>query len=255
MISTLEVFLLLGLLILLIVGVLILLFFRKQNKVLGEFKFARGANGKDGQDIHLSCGTGKAICIYRATQICSTVGPNGFERSNLDPISNGIVEPGKPEVSYGDFNPETTVDLTKKMGDECNGKPSYTYKFQKDWSSKPVECNGKTQLIATYVCISEEDSKAGKCNSWSPKNEGLRNLNYSVPDGCTRCEDTGLIECPIGILPESNPLKNGNRIPKGTAGVISSYRMSEYDSEEPSYSNLDGKGVNYWWRQSGGCPK
>ncbi len=251
MIGTIEVFVILGLLVLLGVGTWALFFFRKQTNALREFKYARGANGEDGEDIPLKCGKGKAICIYRATQTCTAVTPNGFEGSSLDPISNGL----DGDVSYGDFNPKTTVDLTKKMGKECNGNTECLYKFRKDWSSKPVDCNGVTQLIATYVCISDEDYKDGKCESWSPK-PGSVDPIVSPPKGCVGCS-TNLFSCPTGVLPASFPLKShppkkGTIIPKGAAAVISSFRIPDVDNVDASYI-IDG--VKFWWRQGAGKGK
>jgi hypothetical protein len=42
----------------------------------------------------------------------------------------------------------------------------------------------------------------------------------------------------------------GATIPANTPSLISSYRLEQYDLENPAYT-LEGK--KYWWRQLGGC--
>lgn len=176
MISTGEVFMLLFLLLLLGVGIWAFFIFKKQRDGLLDFRFTRGANatiapGQNSVDVEFNCGPGKEICVYRATQICTGVSPDGFENSPLDPMSNGK----DSDAAYGDFNPNTTVDLTKKLAQAVNGQQSAVYKFVRDWSSKPQDCsvNGQplnTQLIATYTCYPKGSTENGKCQSWSPKN-------------------------------------------------------------------------------------
>ena len=177
MISTGEVFLILFLLILLGFAIFSFFIFYRQRDGLLKFKYTRGANatippGKDSVDVQLKCDGGKEICVYRATQICTSVGQTGYEQSPLDPMSDGSQSSGG--APYGDFNPNTTVDLTKKMGMECNGKGECTFKFTKDWNGVNGECKigGRdltTQLIATYTCYPPGSKEKGECQSWSPK--------------------------------------------------------------------------------------
>ena len=140
----------------------------KYKSYLGKYSYTRGANATNGNKIEFSCGGGKKICLYRATQICTRPGANNFETSSLEPIASGdsSLDEGA-NVMYGDFNPQTTIDLTKEIGNLVNGKnkAEYTFNAPTGWKApNGVACNGNSQLIATYACIPE----GGDCSSWSP---------------------------------------------------------------------------------------
>lgn len=134
---------------------------------LNKSTYTRGANGNENQTIKMKCGSGKKICVYRATQICTNPDSSNFENSNLEPFSGGT-----QNISYGDFDPGTTVDFTSKMSQECNGKSECDYRFTPDWTSKGTECNGNSQLIATYNCVADES----ECKPWTPSQR--ENFNY-----------------------------------------------------------------------------
>ncbi|MDB4769438.1 hypothetical protein OAG24_00585 [bacterium] len=160
MISTSQLTFIILLVIVLFVAVWWFAIAMNYKSYLNKSVYTRGANGEANDNINLKCGSGKKICVYRATQICSNPDSNNFEMSNLEPIANGA----ESNVTYGDFDPKTTVDFTSKMGNECNGKSECTFKFTPDWSSKGVECNGKSQLIATYNCVANDSD----CKPWKP---------------------------------------------------------------------------------------
>jgi len=124
----------------------------KYGTTLTTFANTRGVNvsGKNKQ-VTMKCDTGKVICVYRATQVCSTPGYMGknFETPSTDPISNGLDGGG----GYGEYNKNTTVALTKSLGDKCNGKGECSFTFTGD--GFPFTCRGEPQLIGSYTCIPE----------------------------------------------------------------------------------------------------
>lgn len=120
---------------------------------LNLFAYTRGAHaGYPGKKINMICEPGKKICIERATQICSTPDENNFEDEGTDSISSGVDGSG---AYYGNFNPNTTVDLKKSMTQQCGGKESCEYTFYQSEFPGKMSCEGNTQLIATYTCIPE----------------------------------------------------------------------------------------------------
>lgn len=137
---------------------------------LGRYSYARGANSMNGKSVNFSCEAGKKVCLYRATQICSRPDNKNFETSSLEPIASGDSSIDGAHVRYGDFNPRTTVDLTQEIKARVNGKSNASYDFNipPGWKGpNGVQCNGDTQLIATYSCIPEGES----CSSWSPSKD------------------------------------------------------------------------------------
>jgi len=146
-----------GILLIIIIGIAIwnLVIIWNYSSYMGSFIYARGANATDGETINLQCESGGNICIYRATQICTNPDSNNYESSNLDPIDTS-------ESNYGNFNLDTTVDLTQTMSQMCNGKESVNFTFSGKWPDTP--CNGNSQLIATYSCVNTPE----ECNSWKP---------------------------------------------------------------------------------------
>ena len=121
---------------------------------LSKFSNSRGANVSGvGKTANLSCDSGKVICVYRATQICTDPGNpkygfinQNFENPTTDPISNGLDGGGK----YGEYSTKTTTNLTKDMSEKCNGKSECAYVHEKNVLGV---CQGTSQLIATYTCI------------------------------------------------------------------------------------------------------
>jgi len=167
MISTTEIVLLVMLVIGLGVAIWWFVVAEKFSIYLKNYSYARGANALNGQTVDLTCGDDKEICLYRATQICTRPDSKNFETSSLEPIASGDVKIDGARAFYGDFNPDTTIDLTREMGSEVNGKQktSYTFTAAPGWKApNGVACNGNTQLIASYSCI----PKGSRCQSWSP---------------------------------------------------------------------------------------
>lgn len=152
MISTFEI---VGM-ILLVIGMIIAIWWyivaEKYNNYLKSYSYSRGAHAEDGQTVNLSCDSGKEICVFRATQICTVPDKNNFESSPMgDPIASGK----DGTTPYGAFNPNTTVSRTQDMGNSCNGKTTASYVFNSiDFpSGDSWNCPGGTQLISTYTCI------------------------------------------------------------------------------------------------------
>lgn len=170
MITTIEIVLLVMLFIGVCVAVWWFVVAEKFKTYLKHYSYSRGANALAGQTVELKCDGDNEICLYRATQICTNPGPGNFEDSSLEPIASGISgQDGGAHVHYGDFNPNTTIDLTKEMGAEVNGHTSHSYTFNPSsgWTatSGGDPCNGNTQLIAVYTCV----PPGGDCHQWSPQ--------------------------------------------------------------------------------------
>lgn len=143
------------------------------SRTLDNFSYTRGANldtGESGKgSVNMNCENGDEICVWQATGICSGAinAENNFE-GGPEPFSDGL----KPGMSYGQFDINNTIDLTKDMSDLANGKQAYTYDCDltlKKFGGKvcPNNYNSKTgagqrpQLISTYTCI----PKGSKCVS------------------------------------------------------------------------------------------
>lgn len=124
----------------------------RYGNTLSQSANTRGANVSGAnKTVNLKCDPGKVICVYRATQVCSSPGYTGknFENPMTDPITNGLDGGG----NYGEYSKHTTIPLTKTMGDECNGKNECSYIFKGD--GFPFVCNGTSQLISSYTCVPE----------------------------------------------------------------------------------------------------
>jgi hypothetical protein len=138
-----------------------------KKKFMDDYIYTRGANAwKDKSVVNLSCGEGREICVFRATQICSGNDGSGknFEIQSTDPIATGE----DANVFYGDFNPDTTRDLTVDLGNLCNGAEQCAYTL--DSSVTPFPFNGEytcdannVQLLASYTCI----PKGGTCKNYN----------------------------------------------------------------------------------------
>lgn len=133
-------------------------------KYLKTYSYSRGVHATQAnQTLNLSCSEGKEICLYKATQICTNPDNNNFEDPTTDPIDSGTSANGM----YGQFNPQTTVDLTQDMGSVVNGQRTATFRFTpKEWPDNMASCAGETQLIGTYTCIPTGTS----CQSFSGRN-------------------------------------------------------------------------------------
>lgn len=167
--STGEILLISSLVICIGVALWWLIIAYKYNQSITSFSFTRGANidtGKVGTgntgkgSVTLNCGPEREICVWKATGICTGAISN---QSNVESL---VTEPiSGDRSSYGNFNPQTTLDLTKNLGSQANGQQSYTYNFdgtkimtpggvcpyqnynqQQNYGQRP-------QLIATYTCI------------------------------------------------------------------------------------------------------
>ena len=139
----------------------------KYKRYLDNYEYARGANAsKAGDTLNLTCDQDKEICVYRAVQVCSQPDSNNFENSATDPIAGGIKSDGKVSTSYGDYNPNTTVNATPLLVKECNGQEKCAYKFTPVQFPGTMTCPAEhTQLISTYSCI----PKGAVCQSYKPK--------------------------------------------------------------------------------------
>lgn len=148
-----------------IIGVTIALWYfivaDKYKRQMNSKPYARGASVRGlGTDVNMKCDEGQQICVYRATQICSSPDANNFENRATDPISKGDTT-----TFYGEFDPNTTVDITDALGDSSNGNESKIVNFADVAAEFPgaMTCApDDTQLIATYKCISPGSS----CSSY-----------------------------------------------------------------------------------------
>ena len=147
-ISTIEVVLVLGLGIVLLFFVWAYFTNEKYAKDMNTQSYTRGANLSGPGNVNLGCDSDSKICVYSATQICTTPDSNNFENSTTDGMT----------VS-GTLNPNTTTDLTSDMATTCNGQTSCTYSFTGTASfPNGMNCSGQPHLIATYTCIPKNQS-------------------------------------------------------------------------------------------------
>ena len=150
-VSSLEVFTLIMLLVGVAVAAWIYVVKVKNINTLKQNVYTRGANIKGGgNSTKLTCGIDHTIKVYKAAQICSNPDSNNFEDPTTDPISGGT----DGTVGYGVWDPATTVDLTDTMGKSVNGKQTVTYTFTPEAFPNGMVCPSEsTQLIATYDCV------------------------------------------------------------------------------------------------------
>lgn len=149
----------------------------KYNGVVTSFTYSRGANldtgsvGKGntgGGTVELKCDSSREICVWKADAICS--GASNFNGEiGVEPISGNT-------ATYGQFDPNTTVDITQKLALVANGQQSYTYKFdatQMKFGGKlcpygdynqAANVGARPHLIATYSCI----PKGSECKTFKP---------------------------------------------------------------------------------------
>lgn len=162
MISTIS----LSLILFLIVGIIIAGFWviisRKNVSIVTSKEYARGMNASEGRDVILKCDGSDEICVYRATQICTSPDQNNFEQAYGDPFSDGVTS----SKEYGEFS-EFSVDLTEDISNLANGLNSYEFTFTaKTFPNIPGgKCINKSgdpgipQLIGVYKCL----PPGGKC--------------------------------------------------------------------------------------------
>lgn len=150
-VSSLEIFTIIILLVGLAICVWVYVVNLKDINTLKQNVYTRGANIKGGGNTaNLVCGLDHKIKVYNAVQICSNPDANNFEDPTTDPISGGT----DGTVGYGVYDPATTVDLTDAMGKSVNDKQTVTYTFTPAPFPGGMMCPSEaTQLIATYDCI------------------------------------------------------------------------------------------------------
>lgn len=125
----------------------------------------RGANGVQGQTLNLTCPAGQQIRINtsslpggmtRSRYVCSNPTPLGGDGTlTEDPECDPYFQSTGQLTS--NFNPATTLDATKDLYNECNGKNQCTFTIPSP-TTLPNICGGKVctghiQLIANYDCV------------------------------------------------------------------------------------------------------
>jgi hypothetical protein len=133
--------------VVLVICVIICGYTFKFKRDMENMSFTRGANGEMGDTIHMECPPGYNICLYRATEICTSPTPTNFEDISTDCFNND-----------GSFNYSAAIDRTKSMSALVNGKNSYDYIFNANYNTPSGICRGKKQLIATYACTNNMNS-------------------------------------------------------------------------------------------------
>ena len=143
--------------------------------MLDGVPFAKGANliydpaGTPADNtVTMSCPTGKQVCVYQATQICTNPTPGNYETLETDPIITDASNPG-----WSKFNPDTTVNLTQALNAACGvvsmgapvtkGTCQYVFNPTSTPFTAPMTCGGATHLIANYTC----EPAGAPCNSTS----------------------------------------------------------------------------------------
>jgi len=139
----------------------------RYRNAINKAVYVRGANvAGSNKKASLQCGSGKKICMNKATIICSVpqphsstwtdpTFPSNFETPQTDPIASGL----DGNAKYGEYNPKTTSNILDKMKKECNGKNECVYDFSADPFPNGIVCKAEnTQLISTYYCVDEGDA-------------------------------------------------------------------------------------------------
>ena len=185
MIGTSEILTIAILIILIIVAIFWAITVYKRRKSLENFSYQQGANLDTGLvgngitgagTVNFQCALNEEICLWRATAICSGIGPTGNEEASVTPFSNGVNSP----TPYGDFNVNSTIDLTSAISSVVNGESITSYDFDNSkltWPAGLGQCIStydqtsgqgiRPQLIATYACI----PRGSTCkNYYTPSN-------------------------------------------------------------------------------------
>lgn len=164
-VSTITLFSIFVLMVLLAYAIWLYVIALQRKKFYDDYSYTRGANAwTDNSTIKLACDNDKEICVFRATQICTgNEYPFNYEIRDSDPIASGTST--TENVGYGEFNPNTTVDLTATVGDACNGQNTCSYLFQTSDTPFPngMQCRGNAQLISTYTCVPKN---TGTCSNY-----------------------------------------------------------------------------------------
>jgi hypothetical protein len=106
----------------------------------------RGLNGSG--TIKLDCPSGKTIIINTATLICAQSGQ--FYEASCNPANT---EDGKTS----DFNPATTIDVTKVLGDQFNGTNGGELDVGSLVDTSTIcsgsACSGTISIVGSYYCV------------------------------------------------------------------------------------------------------
>lgn len=159
--STFEIVIIIFLLVGLTIAVGYYFIAYKYKTTLDKISFARGINkiasSSGATTLNFTCPAGKEICVTKINQICSdpTKSSSGIytENSTTEPISGGL---HSAQGTFGNFDPETTTNLTSSISASVNGKQSATFTFtpaSKTTSGAKFACSGSTQVIGVYSCV------------------------------------------------------------------------------------------------------
>jgi hypothetical protein len=106
----------------------------------------RGLNGSG--TIKLECPSGKTIIINTATLICAQSG--SFYDSSCNPANT---EDGRTS----DFNPQTTIDVTKVLQDQFNGTTGGELDVGSLVDTSTIcsgsACDGNIAIVGSYYCV------------------------------------------------------------------------------------------------------
>lgn len=141
MLTTGSVFLILVLAVSIFVAIWYLVVSWRYKSYLSGYTYARASHvSGPGSTVNMKCDSGGKITVNRVMQICSDPDSSNYENDVTDPMGNGS----------NFYNPETTVDLTKKYEQLYNGTKSQSFTFQPE--TFPKGCSGTPQLIVNYTC-------------------------------------------------------------------------------------------------------
>jgi hypothetical protein len=148
----------------------------RHGTTLNDFSYTRGANLDTGTvgngntgigEVDLKCGPGTEICVYKATGICS-----GALNATTN-VEGGIEPISADSATYGNFDPNTTIDLTADLSKLANGQQTYNYNFNASQAvfggkvcpfgnyNQKNNIGPRPQFISTYTCI----PKGSSCTS------------------------------------------------------------------------------------------
>lgn len=177
-VTTFQVFGILALTFFLIIVIWIYVVSLQRKKFLDSYIYARGANSSlppntggttNTSQLNLSCGEGRQICVFRATQICSGSNTNNFEYENTDPF-----------LSDGSFNPSTTIDRTSDLENKCNGNSTCQFTFDPSTTTFPDgtgwSCPVNSQFLSSYTCVTSVD----ECQNYIGSKNTILNPNITT---------------------------------------------------------------------------
>jgi hypothetical protein len=228
MISTSEIVILVALALVLALVIFYFVVAYKYGQTLNVFAYTRGANldtaSTNGKGtVELKCDSARTICVEQATLIC-TGAENALSNTEAgpEPIANG----SNSKVPYGNFDPNTTVDLTTELS-KFNGMQNATFEFdgleifknhnQKTCSTfnyKPDGSGTRPQLIATYTCVPKGTSckgsstcTSGPCQTKPCQNGGTCTSKNNICT-CTCINGYSGDNCEISPTCTSGPCQN-----------------------------------------------